>query len=54
MNEKSVTLIMCEKCVYRIRILKNKKDLELLADIFLKDTSCYVLFYCDYSAIQTV
>ena len=38
MNEDSVALIMCEKCVYRIRILK--KDLELSVDSFLKDTSC--------------
>ena len=39
MNEDSVALIMCEKCVYRIRILK-KTDLELSAGIFLKDTFC--------------
>ena len=39
MNEDSVALIMCEKCVYRIRILKKKKDLELSADILLKDNA---------------
>ena len=39
MNEDSVALIIREKCVYRIRILK-KEDLELLANILLKDTSC--------------
>ena len=36
MNEDSVALIMCEKCIY--------KDRELSADIFLKDTSCYFYF----------
>ena len=40
MNEDSVALIMCEKCVYRVRILK-KKNLELSVNIFLKDTSCF-------------
>ena len=39
MNEDSVALIMCKKCAYRIRIL-YKKNLELSADIFLKDASC--------------
>ena len=36
MNEDSVALIMCEKCVYRIRFSKKKKkkDLELSANIF--------------------
>ena len=45
LNEDSVALTMCEKSIYRIRNLKknkkkNKEELELSADIFLKDTSC--------------
>ena len=43
MNEDSVALIIREKCVYRIRIiLKKKRDLELSANVFLKDTYCFL------------
>ena len=45
MNEDSVALIMCEKCVYRIRILK-KQDLELSADIFFKRYFLSYLILC--------
>ena len=41
MNEDSVALIMCEKCEYN----KKQKDLELSADFFLKDTSCFTSFW---------